>query len=66
MTGKRLISAAEAARQLGVDKATVARWCQQGKIPAVRTLGGHWRIRATVVHGMMEGLGPEDREEETS
>ena len=52
---KRLISAAEAARMLGVDRATVARWCQQGKLPAIRTPGGHWRIRAAKVREL-EGM----------
>ena len=52
---KRLISAAEAARRLGVDRATVARWCQAGKVPAIRTPGGQWRIRASVVREL-EGM----------
>ena len=50
--GKRLITAAEAGRRLGVDKATAARWCQTGKLPAFRTLGGHWRVRAIDVEAI--------------
>ena len=49
MTGHRLITAAEAARRLGVDKSTMTRWIAAGKVPAFRTPGGHWRIRATWV-----------------
>lgn len=54
MTGKRFISAAEAARRLDVDKSTVARWCVAGKVPgAYRTVGGHWRIPAAWVADQM-------------
>ena len=49
MTGKRLISAAEVARRLDVDRATVTRWIAAGKLPAFRTPGGHWRVEAKVV-----------------
>jgi len=56
---KRLISAAEAARRLGVDRATVARWCAAGKLPAFRTPGGHWRIRAAVVRELEDTAGRE-------
>jgi len=47
MTGPRLISAAEAARRLGVNKSTMTRWIAAGKVPAFRTPGGHWRINAS-------------------
>jgi len=55
--GKHLIPAAEAARRLGVDKGTVARWCQSGKLPALRTIGGHWRIRASLIDHMVREAG---------
>lgn len=42
---KRLISAAAAARELGVNKSTMTRWIAAGKVPAFKTPGGHWRIR---------------------
>lgn len=57
---KRLIPAAEAARRLGVNKSTVSRWCEAGKLPAFRTAGGHWRIRAVDVAKMMAPGGPDD------
>ena len=51
MTGKRFLSAAAAARQLEVDKSTVARWCQRGLVPgAHQPPGGHWRIPAAWVN----------------
>ena len=38
------ISAAEAARRLSVDKATVIRWLKNGTMTGWQTPGGHWRI----------------------
>ncbi len=32
------------ARSLGVAARTVREWCEQGKLAALRTAGGHWRI----------------------
>lgn len=32
------------ARSLGVAARTVRVWCEQGRIHAARTAGGHWRI----------------------
>lgn len=53
MTKKRLISAAAAGRLLDVDRSTVARWIAQGKLPAFRTPGGHWRVRRVDVERVM-------------
>lgn len=39
-----LLTTAQAARLLGVGPATVRRWAAEGKITAVRTLGGHRRF----------------------
>jgi excisionase family DNA binding protein len=44
------ISLDDAARILRVNRKTVARWCDKGKLPCTRTLGGHRRVlRADVV-----------------
>lgn len=32
------------ARSLGVAARTVRVWCELGKLRALRTVGGHWRI----------------------
>lgn len=40
-----LMSAADAADLLEVPRSTVSRWARAGKIPAIRTIGGHWRFR---------------------
>jgi excisionase family DNA binding protein len=52
MTGKQLLSAGAVAKILGVNRATVWRWCEAGKLPAFRTPGGQWRIRAVDVARM--------------
>lgn len=44
MTRPTEVSAAEAARRLGIDKATAARWLHSGKMHGTRTAGGHWRV----------------------
>ena len=39
-----LLSAEEAAERLGVDRATVWRWCREGRIPCLK-IGRLWRVR---------------------
>lgn len=41
-----LLTPGEVARLLHVDPKTVTRWAKTGKLPAIRTLGGHRRFRA--------------------
>ncbi len=40
----KLLSTFDTAKLLGVDMATVIDWCQQGKLQAFKTPGGHRRI----------------------
>ncbi|WP_124055373.1 BldC family transcriptional regulator [Arcanobacterium ihumii] len=40
-----LMTPAEVALLFRVDPKTVARWANSGKIPSIRTLGGHRRFR---------------------
>jgi len=40
-----LFTPREVAEMLRVDPKTVSRWAEQGKLPALRTLGGHRRFR---------------------
>ena len=61
MTGHQLVTAAEAARRLGVNKSTVTRWIAAGAVPAVRTAGGHWRIRATWIAAELDRLTGDQR-----
>jgi excisionase family DNA binding protein len=38
------LTTGEAAQRLGVSAQTVVNWIDQGRLPAIRTLGGHRRI----------------------
>jgi excisionase family DNA binding protein len=48
-TGKDLYSTFQAAKVLGVSPDTVLKWIKAGKLPASRTLGGHYRIRRDTI-----------------
>jgi len=56
MTGPQHLTAAAAARRLGVNKSTMSRWIATGKVPAVRQ-GGRWRVRATWVDAELARIG---------
>lgn len=43
-TNDKLLQPAEVAKIFGVTPKTVGRWANQGKIPSVRTPGGHHRF----------------------
>ncbi len=51
------MSAAAAARELEVNRSTVTRWIAAGKLPASRTPGGHWRVRAADVRRLKAEMG---------
>jgi putative resolvase len=36
----------QVAEMLGVHRDTVQLWCRAGKLAAIRTVGGHYRIAA--------------------
>jgi excisionase family DNA binding protein len=46
---KELYTASEVATYFRVDRRTVVRWAKAGKIEALRTIGGHFRIPAHAV-----------------
>ena len=56
----KMLTPSEVAQAFGVDPKTVTRWAKQGKIAAVRTLGGHRRYRASEVRAL---LNPNDSKE---
>jgi excisionase family DNA binding protein len=43
---EQYFSRGEAARRLGVPPRTIQQWAKDGKIPCVRTFGGHRRFAA--------------------
>ena len=46
---KNLYSTFQAAKTLGVSPGTVLNWIKSGKVPASRTLGGHYRIQGDTI-----------------
>jgi excisionase family DNA binding protein len=40
----RYLSRGEAARRLGVAPRTIQQWAKDGRIPCIRTFGGHRRF----------------------
>ena len=46
---ERLLTPKEVARRFAVDPKTVTRWARQGKLPSIKTPGGHRRYRESVV-----------------
>jgi len=51
-----LMTPAEVAKAFNVDPKTVTRWAKQGKLTAVRTLGGHRRYRSAEIAALLNGL----------
>ena len=49
----RLLTPGEVAVLFRVDPKTVTRWAQEGKLSAIRTLGGHRRFRAEEVYSLL-------------
>ncbi len=45
----KLLTVAEASKLLGVSSDTVRRWVEDGALPAIRTMGGHLRLRESDV-----------------
>lgn len=45
ITVERLLTPGEVAALFRVDPKTVTRWAKQGRLPSLRTLGGHRRFR---------------------
>lgn len=49
----QLLTPAEVATLFRVDPKTVTRWQKQGKLDAIRTLGGHRRYRRDQVEELL-------------
>ena len=54
-----MLSTGKAARRLSVTPDTVLKWIKSGRLPAVRTAGGHYRVAESDLDGLMhDDLGP--------
>lgn len=59
----QLLTPAEVAALFRVAPKTVTRWAESGKIPSIRTLGGHRRYRASDVRALLMGSGLQEPDE---
>jgi excisionase family DNA binding protein len=58
----KLLTPAEVAAMFRVDPKTVSRWARAGKLPALKTLGGHRRFRASEVEKALTEASEEGAE----
>ena len=63
----RLLTPGEVAHLFRVDPKTVTRWANEGRLPSIRTLGGHRRFPAAEVQSALakDLHGPETHAEPT-
>jgi len=60
-TGEPYLTPAQVAELLQVSPKTVARWAKLGKLPCLRTLGGHRRYPQAAILALREALTSEPR-----
>lgn len=58
-----LLTPAEVGRLFRVDPKTVARWAAAGRLPCIKTLGGHRRYRQSEMMAIREGDRTDDQSE---
>lgn len=66
---ERLLSSTEVAALFRVSSRTVTAWATAGRLPSLRTPGGHHRFQASVVEAALRGeepAGPGSRVPESS
>jgi len=61
--GNRLLTRAEVAKIFQVSPSTITRWAEAGKLPSVKTLGGHRRYEARAVMELARHLHLMKKEE---
>ena len=54
-----LLTPGEVAEIFRVTPKTVSHWADAGRLPCVRTPGGHRRFRESEVHALLDGEVPE-------
>lgn len=50
---EKLLTPGEVAECFAVDPKTVTRWAQAGKLPCIKTLGGHRRFKQSVIDALL-------------
>jgi excisionase family DNA binding protein len=55
-SSERLLRPREVCRRLGISYSTLSRWVREGRIRAVRTAGGKYRVPESEVRRIAEGL----------
>jgi excisionase family DNA binding protein len=56
---EQLLTVAEAAGYLRVSRATLWRWCQEGRVPAFK-IGHEWRVVNPALQRLVEAAAPAD------
>ena len=63
-SGSRLLSTGDVARLLSVTSDTVLKWIKSGRLPALRTAGGHYRVAERDLDGLTrDPLGSDTSQE---
>lgn len=60
MIDDELIDITKAAKKLGVCKKTIRDWTNDGRLPCVRTLGGHRRFRTSDIERVLRGVDEDE------
>jgi excisionase family DNA binding protein len=60
ISGNRLLTRAEVAEIFQVAPSTITRWAEAGKLPSVKTLGGHRRYEARTVKELAQSLSQQE------
>ena len=58
-----LLTPAEVAARFRVDPKTVTRWAKDGRLPCIRTLGGHRRFWRSDVDRLFNASAEPERDE---
>lgn len=53
MTPEKMLTPQQVADIFAVDPKTVTRWAQAGKLPCIKTLGGHRRFKQSVIDALI-------------
>lgn len=51
---EKLLTPRQVADIFAVDPKTVTRWAKAGKLPSIRTIGGHRRFRQSVIDALVQ------------